>query len=213
MVCWKILGTNHLRTRSPEKTPARPPYLEIGFEKGIPVSLNGRRVEPVALVQKIQDIAGKHWVGRIGHIENRLVGIKSREVYEAPAALVLLRAHQALEDLVLTKHQLRFKARVAAEYADLVYNGLWFSRMRQDLAAYVESTQAYVTGTARVTLFKGNCHAVGRKSSYSLYDYSLATYDEGDAFDHTASSGFIHIWGLPARTQSRVQSEPLCRRN
>jgi argininosuccinate synthase len=198
-----------LWTKSPERTPTRPAYLEIGFEKGIPVSLNGRKVEPVTLVQKVHNLAGKHGVGRIDHVENRLVGIKSREVYEAPAAIVLLKAHQALEDLVLTKGQLRFKAKVAAEYADLIYNGLWFTGMRQDLAAYVESTQRYVTGTIKVKLFKGNCQIVGRKSPYSLYDYSLATYNKGDAFDQSASPGFIHIWGLPVRTQARVQSEQL----
>jgi argininosuccinate synthase len=197
-----------LWTRSPDKTPARPAYLEIGFEKGIPISLNGRKVEPVALVQKVHDLAGRHGIGRIDHVENRLVGIKSREIYEAPAAVVLLKAHLALEDLVLTKDQLRFKAKVATEYADLVYNGLWFTGMRQDLAAYVESTQRYVTGTIRVKLFKGNCQVVGRKSPYSLYDYSLATYDKGDAFDHSASPGFIRIWGLPVRTQAKAQPEP-----
>jgi argininosuccinate synthase len=197
-----------LWTKSPEKTPAKPAYLELGFDKGIPVSLDGERLEPVALVQKVHSLAGQHGVGRIDHVENRLVGIKSREVYEAPAAVVLLKAHQALEDLVLTKDQLRFKARVAAEYADLIYNGLWFTGMRQDLAAYVESTQKYVTGTIRVKLFKGNCQIVGRKSSYSLYDHSLATYDKGDVFDQSASPGFIHIWGLPVRTQSRVQPKP-----
>jgi len=197
-----------LWTRSPEKTPARPAYLEIGFEKGIPVSLNGRKVEPVTLVEKVHDLAGRHGIGRIDHVENRLVGIKSREIYEAPAAVVLLKAHQALEDLVLTKEQLRFKARVASEYADLIYNGLWFTGMRQDLAAYVESTQRYVTGTIRVKLSEGNCHVVGRKSPYSLYDYGLATYDKGDVFDHTASPGFIHIWGLPVRTQAKAQPQP-----
>jgi argininosuccinate synthase len=196
-----------LWTRSPEKTPTRPAYLEIGFEKGIPISLNSRKVEPVTLVQKVQDLAGRHGIGRIDHVENRLVGIKSREIYEAPAAVVLLKAHQALEDLVLTKEQLRFKARVASEYADLIYNGLWFTGMRQDLAAYVESTQRYVTGTIRVKLFKGNCQIVGRKSPYSLYDYSLATYDKGDVFDHSASPGFIHIWGLPVRIQAKAQRE------
>ncbi|MDH4300042.1 MAG: argininosuccinate synthase [Dehalococcoidia bacterium] len=198
-----------LWTRSIEKTPPRPAYLEIGFDKGIPISLNGRKVGPVALVQKVHELAGRHGIGQIDHVENRLVGIKSREVYEAPAAVVLLKAHLALEDLVLTKEQLRFKARVATEYADLVYNGLWFTGMRQDLAAYVASTQRYVTGTIRVKLFKGNCQIVGRKSPYSLYDYSLATYDKGDAFDHSASPGFIHIWGLPSRTQTRVQPERL----
>lgn len=202
-----------LWTRSSEKTPARPAYLEIGFEQGIPVTLKGQKVEPVALVQKVHDLAGRHGIGRIDHVENRLLGIKSREVYEAPAAVVLLKAHQALEDLVLSKDQLRFKARVAAEYADLVYNGLWFTGMRRDLAAYVASTRKYVTGTIRVKLIKGNSQIVGRKSPYSLYDYSLATYDKGDACDHIASPGLIHIWGLPVRTQSRVQSEPLCHRN
>ncbi len=196
-----------LWTNPPQKTPARPAYLEIGFERGIPVALNGRQIEPLSLVRKIHSLAGKHGVGRIDHVENRLVGIKSREVYEAPAAVVLLKAHQALEDLVLTKEQLRFKAMVAAKYADLIYNGLWFASMRQDLAAYVASTQRYVTGTIRVKLFKGNYQIVGRKSPYSLYDYNLATYDKGDAFDQSASPGFIHIWGLPVRTQSRVQPE------
>jgi argininosuccinate synthase len=197
-----------LWTKSPEETPAKPAYLEIGFERGIPVSLNRRKLEPVALVQKVHDLAARHGIGRIDHVENRLVGIKSREIYEAPAAAVLLKAHRALEDLVLTKEQLRFKTRVASEYADLVYNGLWFTGMRQDLAAYVESTQRCATGTIMVKLFKGNCHVVGRKSPYSLYDYSLATYDKGDAFDHSASPGFIHIWSLPVRTQARMQPEP-----
>jgi argininosuccinate synthase len=197
-----------LWTKSPGKTPARPAYLEIGFYKGIPVSLDGENLGSVALVQRVHDLAGQHGIGRIDHVENRLVGIKSREVYEAPAAVVLLKAHQALEDLVLAKEQLRFKARVAAEYADLIYNGLWFTGMRRDLAAYVESTQRYVTGTIRVKLFKGNCQVVGRGSPYSLYDYSLATYDKGDAFDQSASPGFIHIWGLPVRTQAKVQPEP-----
>jgi argininosuccinate synthase len=197
-----------LWTKSPGKTPARPAYLEIGFDHGIPVSLGGEDLEPVTLIQKVHNLAGQHGIGRIDHIENRLVGIKSREVYEAPAAVVLLKAHQALEDLVLAKEQLRFKDRVAAEYADLIYNGLWFTGMRRDLAAYVESTQRYVTGTIRVKLFKGNCQIVGRKSPYSLYDYTLATYDKGDTFDQSASPGFIHIWGLPVRTQAKVQPEP-----
>ena len=144
-------------------------------------------------------------MGRIDHIENRLVGIKSREIYEAPAATVLLQAHQALEAMTLSKEQLRFKQKVAMEYADLIYNGLWFTSLHQDLAAYVRSSQRCVTGTVRLKLFKGNCTVVGRKSPFSLYDYGLATYDKGDQFDQTASAGFIHIWGLPVRTQTRVQ--------
>ena len=192
-------------TKSIKEAPNEPVYLEIGFDKGIPVSLNGEKLDGVTLVQRIHNLAGQHGVGRIDHVENRLVGIKSREIYEAPAATVLLKAHQSLEDLILTKEQLRFKAKVASEYADLVYNGLWFTAHRQNLAAYVESTQRYVTGTVRAKLFKGNCQIMSRKSPYSLYDFSLATYDKGDLFDQSAAPGFIHIWGLPVRTQARVQ--------
>ncbi len=192
-------------TRSLEETPGQPSYVEISFEKGIPVSLDDKKLDGVTLVHRIHELAGEHGIGRIDHVENRLVGIKSREVYEAPAATVLLKAHQALEDLVLTKEQLRFKAKVASEYADLIYNGLWFTGLRQDLAAYVQSSQRYVTGIVKVKLYKGNCQIVGRKSPYSLYNFSLATYDKGDVFDQSASPGFIHIWGLPVRTQARVQ--------
>jgi len=195
----------YMWTKPPAETPDKPGYVEIAFDKGIPVSLNGKKLDGVTLIQRIHELAGKHGVGRIDHVENRLVGIKSREIYEAPAAVVLLQAHQALEGMVLTKEQLRFKSKVAGEYADLTYNGLWFSGLRQDLAAYVESSQRYVTGTVRVKLHKGTCQVVGRKSPYSLYDFSLATYDKGDVFDQSASPGFIHIWGLPVRTQARVQ--------
>jgi argininosuccinate synthase len=146
-------------------------------------------------------------VGRIDHIEDRLVGIKSREIYEAPAAVVLFAAHQALEAMTLSREQLRFKRKVAGEYADLVYNGLWFSSFRQDLVAYVQSTQQHVTGTVRLKLLKGVCQIVGRKSPYSLYRHSLATYDEGDQFDQSASVGFIHIWGLPLKVQAQIQPE------
>jgi argininosuccinate synthase len=192
-------------TKSPEEAPDKAGYITLGFDEGIPVSLDGQHLDGVALVQQIHDIACKHGVGRIDHVENRLVGIKSREIYEAPAATVLTKAHQALEAITLSKDQLRFKAKVASEYADLIYNGLWFSGLRQDLACYVDSSQKYVTGEVKVKLFKGSCQVVGRKSPYSLYDYSLATYDKGDAFDQSASPGFIHIWGLPVRTQSQVQ--------
>jgi len=193
-------------TRAVEDTPNEPSYLEIEFAEGVPIGLNGEHLAGPTLVQRTHELAGTHGVGRIDHVENRLVGIKSREIYEAPAAVVLLKAHKALEGLVLTKQQLRFNDRVAAEYADLIYNGLWFSGLRQDLAAYVASSQRYVTGTVRVKLFKGNCQIVGRKSPFSLYDYSLATYDQGDVFDQTAARGFIHLWGLPVRIQARAQS-------
>jgi argininosuccinate synthase len=192
-------------TRSPEEAPDKPSYVAIGFDKGSPVSIDGERLDGVMIVQQIHELAGKHGVGRIDHVENRLVGIKSREIYEAPAAVVLHKAHQALENLVLSKDQLRFKSKVAAEYAELIYNGLWFTALRHDLAAYVESSQRYVTGEVAVKLLKGNCYIVGRKSPYSLYDYNLATYDSGDVFDQSASPGFIHIWGLAAKTQAQVQ--------
>ena len=192
-------------TTSPAQAPNKPEYVEIGFEKGIPITIDRKKMDGVSLVRKLNELAGRHGVGRIDHIEDRLVGIKSREIYEAPAATVLLLAHQALEAMTLSKSQLLFKQKVATEYADLIYNGLWFTLLRQDLAAFVKSSQRYVTGTVRLKLFKGNCSLVGRKSPMSLYDYGLATYDKGDVFDQSASSGFIHIWGLPVRTQSQVQ--------
>jgi len=194
-----------LWTKSPENTPDKPTYVEIEFEKGIPVGLDGKKMDGIALLDQLNKIAGENGVGRIDHIENRLVGIKSREVYEAPAPLVLLQAHMALEQMNLTKQQLRFKANVATEYSDLVYNGLWFSAMHQDLAAYVQSTQRFITGTVRVKLFKGASIVVGRKSPYSLYSFSLATYDKGDVFDQRHSVGFIQLWGLPTKTQSQLQ--------
>jgi argininosuccinate synthase len=192
-------------TRSPEKTPDKPTYVEIEFEKGIPVALDGQTMDGISLLEKLNKIAGDNGVGRIDHIENRLVGIKSREVYEAPAPLVLLKAHLALEEMTLTKQQLRFKQKVAVEYSDLIYNGLWFSAMHQDLAAYVQSTQRFVSGTVRVKLFKGTSMVAGRKSPYSLYSFSLATYDKGDVFDQKHSVGFIQLWGLPTRTQAQLQ--------
>ncbi len=192
-------------TQSVAKAPDRPEYVEIGFEKGIPISLNGKKLNCITLVQRLKELAGKHGVGRIDHIESRLVGIKSREVYEAPAGVVLLKAHQALEAMTLTRDQLRFKEKVAIDFADIIYNGLWFTAHRQDISAYIESSQRYVTGTVRVKLFKGSCVVVGRKSPVSLYVHSLATYDKGDVFDQSASLGFIHIWGLPAKIQSKIQ--------
>jgi argininosuccinate synthase len=192
-------------TKSPNDAPNEPCYVEIGFERGIPASLDGQELSGIALVEKLNALAGEHGVGRIDHVENRLVGIKSREIYEAPAATVLLSAHLALEQMTLSKDQLRFKQKVAQEYADLIYNGLWFSALRRDLAAYVQSTQRHVSGTVRVKLFKGKASAVGRKSPKSLYSYGLATYDAADEFDQSAAEGFIQIYGLPAKTQAQVQ--------
>ncbi len=192
-------------TRDPDRAPAAPRYIEVEFERGIPVALDGTRMGGVALVEALHAIAGEYGVGRVDHVENRLVGIKSREIYEAPAATVLLKAHAALQNLVLTRDQLRFKALVAAQYADLIYNGLWFGGLRHNLAAYVEDTQQYVSGVVRLKLHRGTCVVVGRKSPYSLYDTSLATYDKGDTFNQADSPGFIRLWGLPVRLQARAQ--------
>jgi len=192
-------------TKSPKDAPDEPTYVVISFEHGIPVKLNGKRLEGMLLIKKLNQMAGDNGVGRIDHIENRLVGIKSREIYEAPAATVLLQAHQALQAMTLSKPQLRFKQKVAMEYADLVYNGLWFTAHREDLAAYIDSTQRFVTGDVRIKLFKGSSTVVGRKSPFSLYDFSLATYDKGDKFDQSDSPGFIRLWGLSAKTQARIQ--------
>jgi len=187
------------------ETPDTSDYIEIGFEKGIPVTVDGQEMDGIDLIQRVNELAGKHGVGKIDHIEDRVVGIKSREIYEAPAAVVLLPAHRALEAMTLSREQLRFKKMVADEYAELIYNGLWFTSFREDLAAYVESSQRFVTGTVRLKLFKGSCSVVGRKSPYSLYRHDLATYDRGDVFDPSAAVGFIHLWGLPARTQAQAQ--------
>jgi len=192
-------------TNSPESAPSTAQYLEIAFTNGVPWALDGKELSGIKLIQKLNEISGLHGVGRIDHLEDRLVGIKSREVYEAPAATVLHCAHKALESITLSRDQLRLKDRISREYADIVYNGLWYTAFRRDLDAYVESTQQYVTGNIRLKLFKGKCTVVGRMSPYSLYQHDLATYDEGDRFDHRSSEGFIHIFGLSGRTQGRVQ--------
>ena len=197
----------YLWTKPVDATPPEPTYLEIGFDQGLPVSLDGEEMEGVDLVRHLNQLAGENGVGRIDHIENRLVGIKSREVYEAPAATVLHAAHKALEAMTLSKEQLRLKARIAQEYADVVYNGLWHTHHRRDLDAYVHSTQRHVSGTVRLRLHRGNCTVVGRQSSHALYSHDLATYDRGDKFDHRSSEGFISIYGLPVRTQAQVQGE------
>jgi len=192
-------------TRDPEEAPATPEYLEIEYESGMPVRLGGQEMGPVAIVERLNDLGGLHGVGRIDHVEDRLVGIKSREIYEAPAGVVLHAAHRALETLTLSKQQIKLKKAIAIEYAELIYNGLWFSAHHQDIAAYVASTQRHVTGTVRVKLHRGKATVVGRKAVQSLYDRGLATYDRGDTYDQSAAVGFINIWGLQTRTQARVQ--------
>ncbi|MCL5257389.1 MAG: argininosuccinate synthase [Chloroflexi bacterium] len=192
-------------TKSPDQTPDEPLYLVIDFEQGIPVALNGQKMTGVDLILKLNDLAGEYGVGRIDHVENRLVGIKSRETYEAPAAVVLLQAHQALEDLTTSKDAARFKKLVTQAYSDMVYNGLWFSQLHQDLAAYVASSQRSVTGSVRMKLWKGTSMAVARKSPYSLYNFGLATYDKGDVYQHDAAVGFIRLWGLSQQNQASAQ--------
>jgi argininosuccinate synthase len=192
-------------TVDPRQAPEAPEEVEIAFDRGRPVGLNGRDRDGVELIEELNAVAGRHGVGRIDHIENRLVGIKSREIYEAPAAVVLHEAHRELEFLTLSKEAIRFKTLVSQAYADLIYNGLWFSALHQDLMAFVVSNQQYVSGTARVKLFKGHAMIVGRKSEHSLYRHELATYEEGDQYDASAAQGFIKIHGLAQTTQARHQ--------
>jgi argininosuccinate synthase len=179
-----------------------PVDVVVGFEGGIPVSVDGERLGSVALVERLHELGGAHGVGRIDHVEDRLVGIKSREIYEAPAAVILHTAHAALEGLVLSKEQLRFNRLVADELAQIIYDGLWFSALSRDLRTYAMSTQRVVSGDVRMRLDHGRAIVTGRRSPLSLYDKSLATYDEGDAFDHASAVGFIEIFGLPLRVEA-----------
>ena len=192
-------------TQRVQDAPDEPTYLEVHFTEGIPTEVNGEPMGGVSLINHLNDIAGRHGVGRIDHVENRLVGIKSREIYESPAAVLLHTAHKSLENLTLSKDQARIKTRISQEYADLVYNGLWFTAHRQDLDAYVKSTQRHVTGDIRVRLQKGTCTIVGRKAPEALYQHHLATYDRSDQFDHSSAEGFISIYGLPVKTQNQIQ--------
>ena len=188
-------------TVAPADAPS-PVEVTIGFEGGVPVSIDGERLDPVVLVERLHALGGAHGVGRIDHVEDRLVGIKSREIYEAPAATILHAAHHALEGLTLSRDTLRFNRFVADELARLIYDGLWFSALSRDLRGYVASSQRVVSGDARVRLDHGSAIVVGRRSPLSLYDKSLATYDEGDAFDHASAVGFIEIFGLPLRVEA-----------
>ena len=195
-------------TRPLSDTPDEPIYLEIHFDQGIPTRIDGEDMGGIDMVRHLNEIAGAHGLGRIDHVENRLVGIKSREIYEAPAAVVLHSAHKALEAMTLSKEQARTKSRLAQEYGDIVYNGLWFTPHRNDLDAYFRSTQRHVTGEVRVRLHKGTCTVSGRTAPHSLYNYELATYDRGDQFDQSSANGFISIYGLPVRTQNQAQPDP-----
>jgi len=193
-------------TRAPQHCPDEPAYIEIEFDRGVPVRVNGIDMALVELIESLETIAGAHGVGRIDMMENRLMGIKSREIYEAPAAIVLHAAHRELEKLVITRDLERIKQDMGRVYADAVYNGLWFSPTREAIDAFVAAIQPRVTGNVRLKLFKGDCRVVGRRSDYALYDLDLATYHAGDRFDHAAAEGFITIWGLPTETAARKQA-------
>jgi argininosuccinate synthase len=190
-------------TKAPAGAPPAPAYVEITWHAGVPVAINGVEMPLVELIDSLETIAGVHGVGRIDMVENRLVGIKSREIYEAPAAVPLHQAHRELEELVISKDLQRLKRRLSQEYADIVYNALWFSPTRSAIDAFVQNIQPRVTGTIRLKLYKGDCRVVGRKSDFALYDHGLATYDAGDTFDHAAAEGFIKIWGLPVETAAK----------
>ncbi len=185
------------------QAPDQPEYVEIGFEQGIPTTLNGKTLNPVALITELNEIAGRHSVGRIDMIENRLVGIKSREVYETPALSVLIQAHRDLESLTLTADLLHYKRGIEETYSQIIYNGLWYSPLRDALDGFVKKSQDRVSGTVRLKLFKGHAIVVGRKSAYSIYSPNLATYGAEDTFDHKAAEGFIYVWGLPTRVWSQ----------
>jgi len=191
-------------TAAPEEAPDEPEYVEIGFSEGLPVSLNDVGLPLVELIMELNRIAGTHGVGRIDMIEDRLVGIKSREIYECPAALTLIQAHKELETMTLTKDVLRFKATVEQRYAELTYDGLWFTPLKSALDAFVAETQKAVTGSVRLKLYKGSSTVVGRTAPKGLYSKELATYDPNSTFDEAAAAGFIALWGLPARQWAGV---------
>jgi len=186
-------------TKGVDKARAKPAYVEIDFKHGVPVKLDGRAMDGISLISKLSKIAGEAGVGRSDMVENRLVGIKSREIYEAPAGWTLLGAHKALEALVIDRETLHFKETLAHKYAELTYYGLWYTPLKAALDKFTDETQKKVNGTVRVKLYKGTCSVVGRKSPDSMYKKELATYEEGDKFDQSLAKGFIELWGLPYR--------------
>ena len=192
-------------TAAIDETPNQSKEIEISFHKGVPVRIGTTKLNAVNLVEQLNNLGGTYGIGRSDHVEDRLVGIKSRELYEAPAAVILHIAHEALESMTLSRRQLRMKQQIAEEYAELIYDGHWFSRHHQDLATYVMSTQRNVSGVVRLKLHRGAAIISGRQSQESLYDYGLATYDREDTFNQSSSVGFIDIWGLQTRVQATKQ--------
>jgi argininosuccinate synthase len=191
-------------TATPEEAPDEPGYVTLGFEEGLPVNLDGEELPLVELIAELNRIVGAHGVGRVDMIEDRLVGIKSREIYECPAALTIIQAHRELETMTLAKDVLRFKAAVEQRYAELIYDGLWFTPLKAALDAFIAETQKTVTGTVRLKLYKGASTVAGRTAPRALYSKELATYDPNSAFDESAAAGFIALWGLPARQWADV---------
>lgn len=187
-----------------DKTPDKPEYITIGFEEGVPVRLDGRKMKTLAIIEALRKLGNKHGIGRIDMVENRVVGIKSREIYEAPAATILLTAHDHIESMTLDRETMHMKEMLMPRFAELVYYGLWYSPLREALSAFFGKTQERVTGDVRLKLYKGNCQVAGRRSPYSLYKTELATYDVGDKFDHSAAEGFIEIFSLPSRVISAI---------
>ena len=194
----------HQWTKDPNAAPDKPAYVEIGFERGVPVSLDGETLSPATLIARLNALAGEHGVGRIDMIENRLVGIKSRETYECPAAEVLVSAHRDLEAMCLEREVAHYKRMLELKYAELVYYGLWFSPLREALDAFIDATQRNVTGEVRLKLFKGRCTPAGVKSPHSLYQMNLASFKMGSEYDQTDAKGFIRLFGLPTKVAGIV---------
>ena len=192
-------------TSSVENAHDKPEILELGFDKGIPVSLDGKKLDGVSLIENLNLIAGKHGIGRVDHLENRLVGIKSREVYETPAAIILYNAISALETATLSREQQRIKSNLSKIYSDLVYDGRWFTLLRENIESFMNSVQKFSSGEVKLKLYKGNVTVIGRKSKFSLYDYDMSTYSTTDTFNHQSAEGFIDIYSLPARIQAKKQ--------
>ncbi|MBI5699965.1 argininosuccinate synthase [Candidatus Saganbacteria bacterium] len=196
-----------LLTTSPEKAPNAPEYLEVGFEKGEPQTLNGKKLAPVKLIQELNKIGGRHGIGRVDIVENRLVGIKSRGVYETPGGTLLYAAHQALESLTLDRDTLHYKQLIAQRYAELVYYGQWYTPLKEALDAFIEKTQTNVTGVVRLKLYKGNCTVAGRKSPQSLYHPQLASFEKEAVYNQKDAEGFINLFGLPIKVEALLKKE------
>jgi argininosuccinate synthase len=195
-------------TTNPEKAPNKPEDVIISFEAGVPTAVNGKAMKPLKIVETLAEIGNRHGIGRIDMVENRLVGIKSREVYEGPAALLLISAHREIESLVHDRELTRFKEIISQRFTSIIYDGMWFSPLREALQAFIKETQTHVTGEVKMRLYKGGFRPIARRSPYSLYDKSLATYDAGDRFDHTKAVGFLALMGMPLVVRHRVMNAP-----